>query len=177
MHVARNHSHVRFFFYHFQPLALCPGFVTANMRTTLDEKYQLILNKMTKKDPNVKALQEFVELVAQADAIVFKALLPYWLRLDSNVATDVDHRAREMSQKAHYSVVTKAGKYLRLLGPAWISSYDTYAMATSAATQSFQKAFPAAKFEDVFMFCKDEILEYFVRNLTEHTAQTLCNPK
>jgi hypothetical protein len=49
----------------------------------LDEKYQLILKKMTKKDPktNVKALQEFVELVAHADAIVFKALLPYWPRL------------------------------------------------------------------------------------------------
>jgi E3 ubiquitin-protein ligase listerin len=169
-------------------MPVVPGFVTAESindeDSTLDENYQMILKKMTKKDPTtkVKALQEFVELVAQADAIVFKALLPFWPRLYSNLATDVDHRVREMSQKAHSSVVIKAGKsigkYLRLLGPAWISSqYDTYAPAASAATQSFQKAFPAAKLKDVFMFCENEILEYFVRNLTQHTAQTLCNPK
>jgi hypothetical protein len=64
-------------FRHLLLLALCPGLVTAESMnyedSTLDKKYQLILKKMTKKDPktNVKALQEFVQLVAQADAIVF----------------------------------------------------------------------------------------------------------
>lgn len=150
----------------------------------LDDTFQIVLKKMLKKDPvtKTKALQEFTELIGKSDLEVVKSVLPFWPRLYSNLSTDVEHRVRESAQQAQSAMVTKAGKniapFLKQLAPAWISAqYDTYAPAASLAGQSFSSAFPASKLREVFVFCESEILDYYTKNLTVHTAITLSNPK
>ncbi|XP_058829891.1 E3 ubiquitin-protein ligase listerin isoform X2 [Topomyia yanbarensis] len=150
----------------------------------LDDTFQIVLKKMLKKDPvtKTKALQEFAELIGKSELDVVKAVLPFWPRLYSNLSTDVEHRVRETAQQAQSAVVAKAGKhiapFLKQLAPAWISAqYDTYAPAASIAGQSFSSAFPPSKLCEVFIFCENEILEYYTKNLTVHSAITLSNPK
>ncbi|XP_055533592.1 E3 ubiquitin-protein ligase listerin [Wyeomyia smithii] len=150
----------------------------------LDDNFQIVLKKMLKKDPvtKTKALQEFSELISKSELDLVKAVLPFWPRLYSNLSTDVEHRVRETAQQAQAAVVAKAGKniapYLKQLAPAWISAqYDTYAPAASIAGQSFSSAFPPSKLREVFVFCESEILDYYTKNLTIHTAITLSNSK
>lgn len=170
-------------------LSVVPSFVQIenhgdDIDPNLDDTFQIVLKKMLKKDPTTKtkALQEFTELVGKTDLEIVKAVLPFWPRLYSNLSTDVEHRVREMAQQAQSAVVAKAGKniapYLKQLAPAWISAqYDTYAPVASLASQSFSSAFPPSKLREVFVFCENEILDYYTKNLTVHTAITLSNPK
>lgn len=111
-----------------------------------------------------------------------KLAIPFWPKLYANLSTDNEHRVRETAQQAQTAVITKLGKniapHLKQLIPTWIcSQYDTYAPAASIASHCFQKAFPQNKINDVFVFCENEILEFFTKNLTVHTSQTICNPK
>lgn len=146
----------------------------------LDTNFQLVLRKMTKKDPitKVKALQEFGELCTTADVDTVVAILPFWPRLYAQLSTDVEHRVREASQQAQTGVAVKCGKhiapFLRQLAPAWITGqFDTYAPAASLAAQSFQRAFKAAKQQEVFTYCQAELLEYVLRNVTVVTAASM----
>uniref|UniRef100_A0A182IKK9 E3 ubiquitin-protein ligase listerin n=1 Tax=Anopheles atroparvus TaxID=41427 RepID=A0A182IKK9_ANOAO len=171
--------------------SVVPGFVQIDANhgvddvdPNLDDTLQIVLRKMLKKDPTTKtkALLEFTELINSAELEVVKAVLPFWPRLFVNLSTDAEHRVRETAQQAQAAIVSRAGKniapFLRQLAPAWISSqYDTYAPAASAASQSFGSAFPPGKVNEVFVFCENEILDYYTKNLTFHTAITLSNPK
>uniref|UniRef100_W4VS17 E3 ubiquitin-protein ligase listerin n=1 Tax=Corethrella appendiculata TaxID=1370023 RepID=W4VS17_9DIPT len=150
----------------------------------LDDNFQITLRKMTKKDPTTKtkALQEFHELIQKTDVEILKAVLPFWPRLYCNLSMDCEHRVRECAQQAQAAIVLKVGKniapYLRQLAPQWIiSQYDTYAPAASIATQSFNNAFPQNKLREVFVYCEQEIIDLLVKNLIQHTAITLTNPK
>lgn len=173
-------------------MPVVPGFVqidtnqqgTEEMDPIIDDTLQIVLRKMLKKDPTTKtkALLEFTELIGNAEVEVVKAVLPFWPRIYVNLATDAEHRVRETAQQAQAAIVARAGKniapFLRQLAPAWISSqYDSYAPAASSALQSFNRAFPPGKVNEVFVFCENEILDYYLKNLTIHTAITLSNPK
>ncbi|XP_041773916.1 E3 ubiquitin-protein ligase listerin [Anopheles merus] len=172
-------------------MPVVPGFVQIDpnhsvdeLDPNLDDTLQIVLRKMLKKDPTTKtkALLEFTELMNGADLEVVKAVLPFWPRLFVNLSTDAEHRVRETTQQAQAAIVRRAGKkiapFLKQLAPAWISSqYDTYAPAASTALQSFSSAFPPGKVSEVFVFCEQEILDYYTKNLTIHTAITLSNPK
>lgn len=166
-----------------------PGFgtvetISEEIDSNLDNNYQLVLKKLTKKDPvtKVKALQEFSELIGNSEVEIVKSVLPFWPRIYVNLTTDTEHRVRETAQIAQNAVVLKAGKniapYLRQLAPAWIcSQYDTYPPAASIASNSFKNAFPPYKLKDVFVFCENEIVDYLTKSLTVHSAATLSNPK
>uniref|UniRef100_A0A182QYR1 E3 ubiquitin-protein ligase listerin n=1 Tax=Anopheles farauti TaxID=69004 RepID=A0A182QYR1_9DIPT len=172
-------------------MPVVPGFVQIDpnhsvdeLDPTIDDTLQIVLRKMLKKDPTTKtkALLEFTELMKNAELEVVKAILPFWPRLFVNLSTDAEHRVRETAQQAQAAIVARAGKtiapFLKQLAPAWISSqYDTYAPAASTALQSFNSAFPPSKVSEVFVFCENEILDYYTKNLTIHTAITLSNPK
>lgn len=179
----------------FQTSASSPndGSPDIELDATVDSTYQLVLRKMTKKDPvtKVKALAEFAELCAAAEVDAVVAILPFWPRLYALLATDVEHRVREACQQAHSSVASKCGKhiapFLRQLAPSWITSqFDTYAPAASLASQSFQKAFKLAKQQEVFTYCQAEILDFVTKNVTVLTPAALstaryvtveCNPR
>lgn len=169
---------------------IVPGFSTPaetsieDIDSNIDSNHQIVLRKMTKKDSKtkIKALQEFIDIINESDVSKIKEILPFWPKLYTNLAMDVEHRVRENTQQAQAAVVSKVGKniapFLKQLAPLWIiSQYDTYAPAASLAASSFQKAFPPHKLKEVFNFCQNEILEFISKSLTFHTPQTLCNPK
>ncbi|GLV42170.1 Listerin E3 ubiquitin protein ligase 1 [Carabus blaptoides fortunei] len=166
-----------------------PGFSfssTSNeeMETNIDANFQLVLKKMNKKDSTtkLKALQEFTELVKSSQPEAVKAVLAFWPRLYALLAVDVEHRVREATHNAHRSVVLKVKRNLapylkQLAGPWFTSQYDTYPPAASAATLSFEDAFPSNKQQEAIVFCQEDILSYICDNITVQTAQTLSNPK
>lgn len=139
---------------------------------------------MTKKDPTtkIKALKEFVDLVNQSEVDVVKTVLTYFPKVYVQLSVDVDARVRESSQNALLAIVNKVGKHLatilKQIFPAWVcAQYDTHPPAASIASNCFEKAFPSKKVSDVFAYCELECLEYFTKNLTVLTSQTVCNPK
>ncbi|XP_026292154.1 E3 ubiquitin-protein ligase listerin [Frankliniella occidentalis] len=150
----------------------------------LDPNFQVVLKKMNKKDgvTKLKALQEFAQLCGSSEPDQVLAILPFWPRLYSLLALDVEHRVREASHVAHRSVVSKVKRniapYLKqLAGPWFVAQCDTYAPAASAATLAFNEAFPPKKMSEAIAFCQEEILNFIYENLIVHTPQTLCNAK
>uniref|UniRef100_A0A1Y1KK52 E3 ubiquitin-protein ligase listerin n=1 Tax=Photinus pyralis TaxID=7054 RepID=A0A1Y1KK52_PHOPY len=157
---------------------------TDDMDASIDPNFQLVLKKMSKKDATTKskALQEFTELIKTSDIEAVIAVLPFWPRLYCVLATDTDHKVREGTHIAHHQVVLKSKRNLapylkQFAGPWFTSQYDTYAPAASAATKSFQDAFPKNKIKEAIAYCQEEILSYIGENLTIHTSSTLSNPK
>lgn len=69
---------------------------------------------MNKKDPTTrfKALQLFIELVNRLDIEAVKAVLPIWSRMYCLLCTDVNHKVRENSHKAHRAIVSKVKKLI-----------------------------------------------------------------
>lgn len=150
----------------------------------LDPNFQVVLKKMNKKDgiTKLKALQEFSQLCGSAEPDQVVAILPFWPRLYSLLALDVEHRVREAAHVAHRAVVSKVKRniapYLKqLAGPWFVAQCDTYAPAASAATICFNEAFPPQKLSEAIAYCQEEILNYIYENLVVHTPQTLCNAK
>ncbi|CAO1404688.1 unnamed protein product [Diamesa hyperborea] len=150
----------------------------------LDSTFQLVFRKMNKKDSTtkIKALKEFTELVEKSDVDIMKTVLPFWPKMFVQLSVDIEPRVRENTQTALLSIVIKVGKnigpFLKNLIPAWISSiYDTHPPAASIALKSFETAFTQKKINDVFAFCEKEILDYFSKNVTVFSAQTICNQK
>ncbi|XP_017072343.1 E3 ubiquitin-protein ligase listerin [Drosophila eugracilis] len=164
-----------------------PGFASAEQMpdsfdATISPQTQIILRKLSKKDPMTKkkALQELQELIEQSDVEALKNILPLWPKYYLNLASDPEHNVRELTQTVLQLLMAKCKKamapYLKLLVPVWLGSrFDTYAPAASIAGQSFRDTFAgnANKTREVCLHCQVEILEYATRNLTFHTAATL----
>ncbi|XP_043478240.1 E3 ubiquitin-protein ligase listerin [Leptopilina heterotoma] len=134
---------------------------------SIDPKYYLVLKKMNKKDSTTKckALQEFMELCRESEQSSFESFLPFWSRLYGQLANDIEHKVREMTQLSHAIVVKRAGKHIavhlkQLAGPWFTSQYDTYAPAASAALNSFNETFPPNKIISAIIHCQEEILKY-----------------
>ncbi|KAI4457630.1 zinc finger protein [Holotrichia oblita] len=156
--------------------------MTDDTDSMIDSNFQLVLKKMSKKDSTtkLKALQEFTDLVKSSDQETIKSILIYWCRLYNVLSTDADHKVREATHSSHHQVVLKAKRnlapYLKQLAGAWFTSqYDTYAPAASAATRSFEDAFPPNKIQEAIIYCQEEILNYIYDNLVVQTVQSLNN--
>lgn len=186
-------------------ISTVPGFQTDDAIICINSDFQILFKQMSKKDPTTrfKALQLFTDLVNNVDVDELKTILPLWARTYCLLSTDVDHKVREITHKAHKAIVSKvkkmiapylkelAGMFLKFLkkllfnlpkflkqiiGPWFTSQYDTYAPAASAATLSFEEAFPSSKLNKAILFCQEEILSYIYDNLIIHTPQSLSNP-
>lgn len=92
---------------HCGDVPVLPGFATSptsgvadNMPEeidgTIDSNYQIVLRKMTKKDPitKVKALLEFAELVSTSEMETVSSILPFWPRLYANLVSAIQRRKR-----------------------------------------------------------------------------------
>lgn len=127
-------------------------------------------------------MQEFATLCQEAELSIIESVLSFWPRLYCTLSIDIDHRVREAAQLAHATVAKRVGKgiviYLKQLIGAWfISQYDTYPPAASAAINSFNNTFPSSKIIDAIVHYQREILIYINNNITIHTAQTLSVQK
>ncbi|XP_011257020.1 uncharacterized protein LOC105251738 [Camponotus floridanus] len=163
-------------------LSLC--YLNEGEINNVDSNFQVILKKMSKKDATTKykALQEFATLCQEAELSIIESVLSFWPRLYCTLSIDIDHRVREAAQLAHAAVAKRVGKgiviYLKQLIGAWfISQYDTYPPAASAAINSFNNTFPPCKIIDAIVHYQHEILIYINNNITIHTAQTLSVQK
>ncbi|KAF5294612.1 hypothetical protein FQR65_LT10718 [Abscondita terminalis] len=165
-----------------------PGFslTSDDLDSSMDSNFHLVLKKMYKKDSTtnnlLKALHEFTKLIKKEDIEAIKSALPFWPRLYCVLATDVNHKVREATHLAHQQLVLTSKRNLapflkQFAGPWFTSQYDTYPPAASAATKSFQDAFPQNKIQQAIIYLQEEILVYVCDNLTVHTAQTLSNPE
>lgn len=165
-------------------IPVLPGLTLCSLNdvemTNVNSDFQIILKKMNKKDATTKfkALQEFATLCQTAELSAVEGMLPFWPRLYSVLAIDIDHKVREAAQIAHAAVVKRVGKgiamYLKqVAGPWFTSQYDTYPPAASAATNSFNETFPQKKIVDAIVHCQHEILSYICDNITIQTPQSL----
>ncbi|EDV97987.1 E3 ubiquitin-protein ligase listerin [Drosophila grimshawi] len=160
-----------------------PGFASAEQMpdtfdASIDPQTQIILRKLSKKDPMTKkkALQELHELITDSDLDALKNILPLWPKYYHNLANDVEHSVREQTQLVLQLLVSKCKRamapFLKQLVPVWLASrYDSYAPAASIASNSFRETF--ARTCEVCLHCQNEIIEYCTRNLTFHTPATL----
>ena len=77
---------------------------------------------------------------------------------------DVDHKVRELSQRATASLASQTGKAMAphlksIMGMWMVSMCDTYPTVASAANQAFISRFPEAKQAEAIRFCLEEIVE------------------
>uniref|UniRef100_A0A146M5V2 E3 ubiquitin-protein ligase listerin n=1 Tax=Lygus hesperus TaxID=30085 RepID=A0A146M5V2_LYGHE len=139
----------------------------------LDPNVVVVLKKLSKKDATTrfKALNELVALVneCQDDAGVVH-ILPYWVKLYTNLVVDVENKVREATQSAHRAIAVRVGRnlapHIKQIVPSWfISQCDTHPPAASVAALAFKEAFPPRKIVDVIVFCQSEIIKYISDNL------------
>ncbi|KAJ8669661.1 hypothetical protein QAD02_000920 [Eretmocerus hayati] len=163
-------------------IPILPGLSLANNIeiSNVDPNFQIVLKKMGKKDATTKykALLEFSDMCKAATTKDVEAVLPFWPRIYTVLCTDSDHRVREAVQIAHATVVQKVGKAVathlkQLSGPWFISQYDMYPPAASAASNSFNTTFPGQKFVNAIVHCQNEILNYICDNILVMTPQSL----
>ncbi|XP_050305694.1 E3 ubiquitin-protein ligase listerin [Anthonomus grandis grandis] len=147
---------------------------------SVDENFQLVLKKVSKKDctTKLKGIQEFSDLVEKAEVSVVKTLLPVWPRFYSLLVIHPDNRIREAAQNAHNLIVLKVKRDIapflkQLMAPWYISQYDNYPPAATAAAQAFNNTFSPTKFKEAIIFCHQEILNYIYDNLINQTAETV----
>lgn len=170
-----------------------PGFATSTeflmteeLDPNIEDNFKILLKKLSKKDPvtKQKGLQELTELIQSSELEAVKPILPLWPRMYTQLSTDFDLRVREFTQQTHAALVTKSGKFIApflkpLAGP-WFSSLctETDAIAKSLAVSAFQKSFSTEeKQKNLLVFCEADLLDFFTKNLTVHSATTLLNPK
>ncbi|XP_058790902.1 E3 ubiquitin-protein ligase listerin [Phymastichus coffea] len=163
-----------------------PGLSIANNSAIndIDPTFQVVFKKMNKKDATTKykALVEFSELCTNSELATVEAVLPCWPHLYSLLSTDLDHRVREAAQLAHAALIKKVGKLIavclkQLAGPWFVSQYDMYPPAASAAANCFNTTFPQHKFESALIHCRKEILEYICDNIINLSPQSFATNK
>ncbi|XP_046570913.1 LOW QUALITY PROTEIN: E3 ubiquitin-protein ligase listerin-like [Haliotis rubra] len=166
-----------------------PAYVPASesfddVDSSLDSDFRMVLRKLSKRDSTtkIKALQEFAGLCEEKGEECLKGVLPFWPRIYNKMSIDVDHRVREATQQAMTTLVSRVRRniapYLKSVMGSWLlSQCDTYPTVSTSATQAFQSAFPPAKQTDAIDYCKTDITEFLVENLTSQTPATLSEPR
>ncbi|XP_030373651.1 E3 ubiquitin-protein ligase listerin [Scaptodrosophila lebanonensis] len=158
------------------------GCVEQSLDANISPQTQIILRKLSKKDPMTKkkALQELLEVISESELDTLKSILPLWPKYYYNLANDIEHNVRELAQTVLQLLMSKCKRamapYLKQLVPVWLAShFDNYAPAASIACNSFRETFTGTsnRTQEVCLHCQTEILEFITRNLTFHTAATL----
>ncbi|GFN93637.1 E3 ubiquitin-protein ligase listerin-like [Plakobranchus ocellatus] len=181
---ASGHAPTGFIGFSTQPAFVPVSEVFDEAESALDGDFRLILRKLSKRDTvtKIKALQEFSSLCSCKEEDVVKAIVPFWPRIYNKIAIDVDHKVRELAQKATASLASKTGKamapHLKSIMGMWVVSMcDTYPTVASAANQAFTSRFPGAKQAEAIRFCRAEIVECLSKNILNHSKQTLSDPQ
>lgn len=96
------------------PLSSLYSLPAEEISVSIDSDYQIWFKQMSKKDPTTrfKALQLFTDAVINSDPGTVKGILPLWPRMYCSLCTDVDHKVREFSHKAHRAVISKVKKMI-----------------------------------------------------------------
>ncbi|KAK0056651.1 E3 ubiquitin-protein ligase listerin [Biomphalaria pfeifferi] len=164
-----------------------PVFVPASeifddAEAALDGDIRLVLRKFSKRDnvTKIKALQEFMSLCSSKNVELIKAVIPFWTRIYNKLAIDVDHKVRELTQRALLVLAEKTGKCIapqlkNIMGIWLVSMCDTYPTVASAANNAFTSTFNTQKQAEALIFCRAEALECLMNNILKATPQTLSD--
>lgn len=181
---ASGHTATGFIGFSNQPAFVPVSETFDEAESILDGDFRLVLRKLSKRDTvtKIKALQEFASLCSSKDEDVVTAIIPFWPRIYNKVAIDVDHKVRELSQKATAALANRTGKamapHLKSIMGMWVVSMcDTYPTVASAANLAFTARFSGAKQSEAIKFCLSEIIECLSKNITSHSKQTLSDPQ
>uniref|UniRef100_A0A8C5PC41 E3 ubiquitin-protein ligase listerin n=1 Tax=Leptobrachium leishanense TaxID=445787 RepID=A0A8C5PC41_9ANUR len=150
----------------------------------VDADFRMVLRKLSKRDvtTKLKAMQEFGAMCKEREIKAVRGVLPYWPRNYCKISLDHDRRVREATQQAFEQLILKVKKYLAphlksLMGYWLVAQCDTYSPAASAAKVAFEAAFPPHKQPEALAFCKEEILNVLLDNLSKETPDTLSDPQ
>lgn len=166
-----------------------PAFVPASemfddAEAALDGEFRIVLRKLSKRDSvtKIKALHEFITLCTTKEEDLVKAVVPFWPRLYNKLATDIEHKVRELSQRALLALAEKTGKCLAphlksFMGIWMVAMCDTYPTVASAANTAFTSTFTAVKQVEAVQFCKADIVECLLNNIMKATPETLSDPQ
>ncbi|CAL1535302.1 unnamed protein product [Lymnaea stagnalis] len=166
-----------------------PAFVPASemfddAEAALDGEFRIVLRKLSKRDSvtKIKALHEFITLCATKEEDLVKAVVPFWPRLYNKLAIDIEHKVRELSQRALLALAEKTGKCLApqlksFMGLWMVAMCDTYPTVASAANTAFTNTFTSVKQVEAVQFCKADIVECLMNNILKATPETLSDPQ
>ncbi|XP_059177015.1 E3 ubiquitin-protein ligase listerin-like [Physella acuta] len=150
---------------------------------SLDAEFRLVLRKLSKRDTvtKVKALQEFITLCASKEEADIKCIVPFWPRIYNKLVLDIDHKVRELAQRALQSLADRSGKSLAphlksIMGMWMMTMCDTYPTVSSAANTAFTSTFSGNKQREAIHFCRVEVIECLLNNILNASPATLSDP-
>ncbi|XP_062086702.1 E3 ubiquitin-protein ligase listerin isoform X2 [Humulus lupulus] len=134
----------------------------------IDSEVALHLKRLARKDPTtkLKALSSLSELIKEKPGKDLVTAIPQWAFEYKRLLMDYNREVRRATHDTMTNLVTVVGRDLAphlkcLMGPWWLSQFDSVFEVAQSAKRSLQAAFPASeKRLDALILCTSEILMY-----------------
>uniref|UniRef100_A0A803PV39 E3 ubiquitin-protein ligase listerin n=1 Tax=Cannabis sativa TaxID=3483 RepID=A0A803PV39_CANSA len=134
----------------------------------IDSEVAVHLKRLARKDPTtkLKALSSLSELIKEKPGKDLVTVIPQWAFEYKRLLMDYNREVRRATHDTMTNLVTAVGRDLAphlksLMGPWWLSQFDSVSEVAQAAKRSLQAAFPASeKRLDALIMCTEEILMY-----------------
>ncbi|GMG98174.1 hypothetical protein Nepgr_000014 [Nepenthes gracilis] len=148
----------------------------------IDSEMSQHLKRLSRKDPTTKfkALSSLSMLLKQKSGKDVLPIVPQWAFEYKRLLMDYNREVRRATHDTMTNLVTAVGRGLALhlkslMGPWWVSQFDSVSEVSEAAKQSFQAAFPTQERRiDALMFCTAEIFMHLEDNL-KLTPESMSN--
>nr|GMD73243.1 E3 ubiquitin-protein ligase listerin [Ipomoea batatas] len=139
----------------------------------VDSEVAQHLKRLARKDPTtkLKALTSLSQLFKQKTAKEIVPIIPQWAFEYKKLLLDYNREVRKATHETMTNLFNVVGRDLAphlksLMGPWWLSQFDSAIEVSQAAKRSFQGAFPThEKRQDVLILCISEIFIYIEENL------------
>ncbi|KAL3632407.1 hypothetical protein CASFOL_025391 [Castilleja foliolosa] len=148
--------------------------------TNIDAEVTRHLKHISRRDTTtkLKALTSLSVLTRQKTSMEIGAIFPLWAFEYKKLLLDYNKEVRRATHDTMACLVSAAGRDLAphvklLIGPWWVSQFDSVYEASQAAQRSFQTAFPAKRRGlDALIVYSGDIFTYIEENL-ELTPESL----
>ncbi|KAL3617409.1 hypothetical protein CASFOL_037730 [Castilleja foliolosa] len=139
----------------------------------IDVEVSQHLKRLSRRDTTtkLKALTSLSRLIKQKTSKEIIAIFPLWAFEYRKLLLDYNREVRRATHDTMACLVSAAGRDLAphlkfLIGPWWVSQFDSVYEASQAAKRSFQTAFPAQERRvDALILYSSEIFTYIEENL------------
>ncbi|VFQ71782.1 unnamed protein product [Cuscuta campestris] len=141
--------------------------------TEIDSELAQHLKRLARKDPTtkLKALASLSQLFKQKTLKAIVPIIPQWAFEFKKLLRDYNREVRRATHATMTNLFNVVGRELAphlksMMGPWWLSQFDSAAEVSQAAKSSFQAAFPTEdKRLDALILCLSEIFMYIEENL------------
>ncbi|KAF4389556.1 hypothetical protein F8388_009689 [Cannabis sativa] len=118
----------------------------------IDSEVAVHLKRLARKDPTtkLKALSSLSELIKEKPGKDLVTVIPQWAFEYKRLLMDYNREVRRATHDTMTNLVTAVGRDLAphlksLMGPWWLSQFDSVSEVAQAAKRSLQAAFPASE--------------------------------